>query len=150
MDLLWSIYEQALNNERQDLNRILAYSSRSGGKTLTSAIMETLFLIHFDRDIVHLAALEAQSRMCMDYVKSYLDKPILRDFKVSDSSRIIKIEKYYNISDPSVILSPVEFKALNDSDKNNYRSKITSCEIVVATLKSVNVKHRPSTCTETN
>lgn len=143
MELLWSLYSKAMAGDDEAFTRVLAYASRDGGKTAVSAIMEALFLIHLDRDIIHGAALEEQSKKCKNYMTDHFLKPYLRDLVISNNARNIEIAKYKSNHDPDDILTPKEWLALPPNEQLAYSIHKNIITIVVATLKSMNGQHAP-------
>ena len=140
MNIIWEIYEKALKNDDRDFNRILFYASRASIKTLGASILEVLALVHLQRDVVHLSAIEEQSFKSKQYVNDFLSKPILRDFIVDDSKRRITFIRFYNKKTANNI-SLKQWEKLPEQEKDNYERIRNSLEIIVCTVSSANGKH---------
>lgn len=142
IDLLWEIYSKAVANDDEDFRSILAYSCRSGFKTVSAAILETLFLLHLKRDVIHLAALEDQSLKCKEYVQSYFAKPLLIETQTIDNQKNIGIHRYEH-NETKEAITPVAWKALPYKEQIEYTEIINKIRIVKATIKSANGQHAP-------
>lgn len=136
LDLIWEIYKEAVFEQTNSFDRILAYASRGGMKTLGASALEILMLFHDRRDVVHLAALEQQSIVCLEYVKSALRHPALQPFEIQGDKRSVTIQSFYK---DGIYLSPKEYKEL--IDKTGWREFINSIDIIVATPKACNGLH---------
>src|SRR6202142_2321 len=140
LDMAWEIYSKALANDDPKFDRVLYYASRGGGKTLVSAIIEVLALFHLDRDVGHMAALIGQAQTAQNYVKDFLNRPILRDFKIGDNLERIDIIHYFN-KQSGIHLTEKEWKRLSDVEKDNYTLIRRYVKIVVATVRACNGDH---------
>ena len=143
LDLLWEIYQSAMDGYDPEKTSYLAYASRDGYKTLTAAVLEILCLFHFKRDVGHLAAVEGQALNCANYVKAFLDKPILRDFRTGENKRTLEITRYertnsYGEGEP---ISPAEWEALPASEQGAWEQKKNIVRILVATMAGTNSFH---------
>lgn len=155
LDFLWEVYQAAMEGTDPSKTFFLAYASRDGFKTLTCAILEVLCLYHLQRDVGHLAAIEAQAQNCASYVKKFLDRPILRDFVTGDNKRTIEITRYSLTEEsrrameaagqvnqnPNDALSPIEYAALPESSKAMYQPESNFIRILVATMSGTNSLH---------
>lgn len=137
MDLLWEIYNKAIHEEDPNFQRILAYASRDSFKTLGAAILEVLAVVHMERSVAHMAAIEQQARKAQSYVKEIFDRPILKDFVVGDNIRRVDFLRYYdprsgdNFTEKQfVLLSPSQQMALQK--KTNY------IQVILCTMASTN------------
>lgn len=145
MDLVWEIYSKALANNDPEFNSILAYAARESMKTLATAVIEVLCLLHLDRSGVHLAAIEQQSRKAQSYVKDFFNRPLLRDHVVLDNDRNKEVVRYVRADDGSII-TPKQFGSLPGPVKLEYEEVKSGIVIVVATMASVNGQHAPFVC----
>ena len=55
--------------------------------TISAAIIEFLMMVHFGRDIVHIAAEVQQSSACIDYLDRFLNIPLVQSYMNSDNRR---------------------------------------------------------------
>jgi hypothetical protein len=142
MDLVWEVYSKALKGDDPDFTQILAVSAREGMKTLDMSIIEVLALLHLDRDVGHLAALEVQAKYCQQYVTNFFKRPILREFLVSRNKRTLEICKYIN-DDTGEIISPIQWQSIPEDEKTKFTERINTMQILVATVESCNGLHVP-------
>jgi hypothetical protein len=145
MDLVWELYSKALANNDPDFNIVLGYAAREAMKTLATAVIEVLCLVHLDRSGVHLAAIEQQSKKAQSYVKDFFNRPLLRDHVVLDNDRKKVVARYVHKSDGSV-LTPKQFQRLPEPLRLEYKEIKSDIVIVVATLAAVNGQHAPFVC----
>ena len=141
IDLLWEIYSKALEGTDPDAQNFLFYASRNGGKTLACSIIELLSLMHFRRDVCHLAAIESQSQNCSKYVGRYVTKPIIRDYLTSKNKREFEITFYEKTG--STPLTHKQFQELPEEEKNGWNRVCHSMQILVATMSGTNSSHVP-------
>jgi hypothetical protein len=109
--------------------------------TLATAILEVLMLVHCGRNVVHVAAQEDQAAKAQEYVKDFLERPILRDYKVGDNARTIVYVRYQRKTDKSTNITVRQWKRLSDAEKNEYQPVSLKIEIAICTLKGLNGKH---------
>ena len=141
MDLVWEIYNEARQKEPK-FDTILGYACREGIKTLAAAILEVLALFHLGRSNAHLAAIEQQAQKCAAYVRDFLARPHLRDFKTGDNKREIEVVWYARKDDPDYI-SEKEWKSLPVDEQEAYSKHRWYMKILVATMQSCNSDHVP-------
>lgn len=146
MDLVWEIYYKARQGSDPHFQEILAYAARESGKTLSASIIEILCILHLERDVVHLAAIEPQAKYCLDYVRKFLSRPILREFVTSVNRRNLTFTRY-TAGDGSVI-SPVQYEQLPDNVKEGYTESKNEIKITVATVEACNGLHSPFMCVD--
>lgn len=139
LDLLWEIYSSAMDGRDPDRTFFLAYAARDSYKTLTSAVLEVLCLLHLKRDVAHLAAVESQAYNCQRYVENFLKQPILRDFLTSKNKRTIETTRYEHKD--GTILSPAEFETIDPRAKDEYKEVVNFVQIIVATMSGTNSLH---------
>lgn len=150
MDLIWEMYSKARSGEDSGFTQVLGFAARDSFKTLSSAIMETLCLFHLNRNVGHMAALEAQARNCQRYILGYLKRPILREFVTADNKRLIEVTRYQHTKTKDVI-SPIQFNSLPLSEKGDYEEFVNWMKIVMATVEDCNGLHVPFfTCVDEN
>lgn len=142
MDVIWEVYEAALKNDRDDFDQVLAFASRDGFKTLGAAVLEVLMVFHLQRDVAHMAAIEAQAKKSQNYVRDFFAKPFLRDFVVLQNEKRREIARYYNDA-TGENLTVDQFAALSDAVKPRYREIRNYITIVICTLAGANSEHVP-------
>lgn len=146
MEVIWEVYSKCINNDVSDITRLMAYASRDSFKTLSAAVLETLMILHLDRPVVHLSAILQQSKKSQEYVKSYFNRPLIRDYKVKENERQIEYVRYYNAVTGDSITEK-EWEAL-PTGQGLYEKKQTYIQIIVATLQSTNSAHVPFLCVD--
>lgn len=74
LDAVWKIYN-AFKHNAGDVNPgYILLSCREGMKTVSVAILETLLMLHFQLEIAHAAAIEAQSSVGLGYISDFIGK----------------------------------------------------------------------------
>jgi len=139
MGFLWEIYSKALDGTDLDYTQVLTYAGRDCAKTLLASIIEVLMMFHSRRNITHLAAIEAQSDKCVEYVRNHLAQPVLADFFVGAKNKRISEVCWYERGD--VFITEKEYKTLSPEEHGRYTRKTYYVKILVATMKSVNSDH---------
>lgn len=119
MDFIWDVYSAAKDGDPNRTTFVVA-ASRNSAKTLASSIIEFLLMVHFARDIVHMAAILDQSLAAIRYLDKYLALPIISKFAKTDSKRIKELNRL-----PSSPHRPVGYSKL---------------QVVVSTKKSANAQ----------
>lgn len=143
MDVIWEIYDKALRNDDPDFSRVLAYASRGSFKTLGAAILEVLAVVHLQRDVAHMAAIEGQAHKAQSYVKKFFNKPFLREFVVGNNKRELQILRYHD-STTGDNLSQDKWLALpGEAEKDKYQEIKKDVKIVVCTMAGANSDHVP-------
>lgn len=140
MDLLWEIYQAARNGDRSK-SRFLYYAARGCYKSVLASVVEALCMFHLRRDVGHMAANKAQSKIVQNYLRIYLQRPILRDFMTSKNESELSVTWYERADER---LTPDEFKKLSDENPTAagmYVEKKFEVKIVVATLGGANGLH---------
>lgn len=141
MGMLWEVYNAARTNDT-DYDRVLCYASRGSFKTLIAAILEVLCVVHLLRDVAHMAAIEPQAHKAQSYVKTFFNKPFLRDFVVSDNVRRVDFVRYYD-NKTGINLTEKQFKSLPEIDRDRYVEHKNYIVIVICTLDGANSEHVP-------
>lgn len=142
MDTIWEIYSAALNNNRPDMSEIMAYSSRDSYKTLGAAVLEVLMVVHGQRDVAHMAAIESQASKAQQYVKKAFNRPYLRDYVTSKNERKIEILHYYN-KETGEQLSLKEWLAIPIGEQDNFEEISNYINIIICTVAGANSEHVP-------
>jgi len=71
---MWEIYEAVKNNTGDVIPAYTILSARDAYKTLSSAILEVLLLVHFRTTIAHCSAILSQSAKSIEYCESFINK----------------------------------------------------------------------------
>src|ERR1700677_4212340 len=138
-DLLWEIYTKARLNDDEDYTQVLNWASRDSFKTKTTSLLETLSLLHLNRDVIHLAAIAQQSNKSMGYLSTDFSQPIVRDYVTRKSERRIEITKFVDAH--GNIISPKTWDQLDAIEKDDYKSKTNYVQVIVSTMASCNGDH---------
>lgn len=144
--LLWEVYDAMING--RDLGRLLFYAARDSFKTVLSSVIETLAVLHCDRDVAHMAAVESQSLVCRRYLRNYFNKPYLAPFLSQSAERRIEITRYVHATTKEVI-SPVEYAAIKKESEATQKpdllepwdEKTHFIQIVICTMQGANSLH---------
>lgn len=142
MDMIWECYSKALNNDDKTFARVLYFASRDSFKTLCAAILEVLAVVHLQRDVAHMAAIEAQSRKSQQYVKNFFSKPILRDYKVGDNLNEIWVSRFQHAYTGENI-TEAQYHALPTDQRDLYDEVRHYIHIVICTMAGANSEHVP-------
>jgi hypothetical protein len=140
MELIWEIYSRGMKKD-PNLSRLLAYSAREGFKTLSAAVLEMLVILHMERNIAHMAAIEFQAQNSQKYVKDLMHRQLIRDFITKENERRIEFTRYKGPN--GAIISPLEFAALSLGEQQHYTAHTNYIQIIIATLKATNSEHVP-------
>lgn len=142
MDMIYGVYSACLENRTAEMPRVMAYASRDSFKTLGAAILEVLAVLHLDRDVGHMAAIQSQSDNAMKYVKGFFDRPYLRDFKVGDNVEKTTVVRFYH-PETAASVSEKEWNGFPEGQKNEWRRVERFIKIVICTIKGANSLHVP-------
>lgn len=142
LEMVWDCYShQIYGCEDENISRILYYSCREGGKSLSESIIEVMLLLHARNNIYHLAAIKEQSITVQRYIKKFLSRPTLRPFVNNDSKTFTEVSYYVPYAEDLPYLSEAEWKTLSDKEQNQYEIITNNVEVLVATIQSCNSKH---------
>lgn len=142
MDLIWEVYKAGMTKGRLPFNRMMAYASRDSFKTLGASILEVLSIVHMQRSVAHMAAIEPQAQKAVQYVKDFLNRPTLREFVTADNKRNVEIRRYYN-SATGKSLAPKEWDSLPIAQKDLYEEIKSYLQVVICTPRGANSAHVP-------
>lgn len=84
MDFVWSVYDVMRTNIGPKEHAVAA--ARGTMKTLTSAVIHFLAMVHFRRSCVQISAIKPQSRFCLQYLSKFLNIPELLQYFETYSS----------------------------------------------------------------
>jgi hypothetical protein len=122
-----------------DFTRVLFYAARQAGKTVLTSIIEVLAVLHFSRDICHLAATLGQSQVNCRYIQKYGKLKYIRDFISGISER--KIEFTRCVDDMGEVISYVQYKELPQAERGKYQEQTNFIMVIVANLAGTNAVH---------
>lgn len=152
MDMIWEMYSEMLKGDNENFMRVLYYASRDSFKTLGAAVIEVIAVLHCNRNVAHMAAIQDQAKKAQEYAKRAFRRPYIRDFVVGDNERSTKLVRFYNPSTQHS-LTVDEYLALSQSDKKGhveiaktleaYVEKENYIKIVVCTMAGSNSEHVP-------
>ena len=126
MDFIWDVYSAALTGDPKRTQFVVA-AARATFKTLSAAIIEFLMMVHFGRDLTHLAAIEEQSKAGIGYLNQFLAIPLVQKYAKTNNTRT---------------------KQILGTPRNPYKPKGNAkVKVIVATLQSANAQ-RASCLTE--
>jgi hypothetical protein len=141
LEMCYETYDLLVNGGPENVSRVLYYASRGGFKTLVESIVEVLLLLHFRSNVIHLSAIEEQSKNCQEYLKNFFAFPALRGFVEGDNKRATSTVFYEPIDKTALNLTKAEWKTLPWEEQQQYRLVTNKVEVIVATMKSTNGKH---------
>lgn len=139
LDLLWEVYSKALDGTDPDYQSFLNYAARDTGKTVLASILELLCICHLRRNVLHLAAIEAQSRKCVKYLNRYVTRPIIRDFLTGSNKREVVLTRYEKNGESPI--NTKQWENLPPEEKDLWKRSSFSVVVTVATLSGVNSEH---------
>lgn len=112
LDFVWDAYSTALGITKDPHYNILGLATRGGQKTLSMAVLEALLIQHDSRNLIHMAAIQAQANVGYDHFKKIWNRPLMA----------------------GVVFDPT-MKETKSIKRQN------TIQISVATMESVNAKH---------
>lgn len=136
LDLIWEIYEKAIDGHDENFQRILAFAARDSYKSFAAAVLEVLMVVHLDRDVAHMAAQKPQAIRVQRYVKKFLSSPFLKPYVVAKNDSNVSLVRYMDANDMAI--TEKEWSKLPSSEQVKYRYKSYTIEIVVATVAGAN------------
>jgi hypothetical protein len=74
VEAMWEIYSAIKDNRGEENPGYIMLSAREGYKTLSSSMLETLLMIHFQLTIAHMAAIKEQSAKSISYINYFFLK----------------------------------------------------------------------------
>jgi hypothetical protein len=140
LEMIWQLYDHARRNDTAGFKRIMAYANRFGGKTLGAAVLETMIVLHTERNIAHMAAIKDQSKKAQEYVKGFFSRPYFMDFVVGDNSSEVVVVAHIHRSNGTVV-TDAEFSDFTPTQKLQYRRKENYIRIIACTMQSANGQH---------
>lgn len=124
LDVIWEVYDICVNkNNPGKIKELLFVAGRGSGKTLGMAIAELMILLHDQRDVVHVGAIQNQAERCYAYQKNFLYnrklKPLVMPPDIPEEQRVLEkanmSKSIFNIGHDKVTLEvlPCTLKACN-------------------------------------
>jgi len=97
LDAIWQVYKTFRDNSGDKNPGYVMMSCREGMKTVSTAILETLLLLHFQLDIGHAAATEDQAAVGLGYIDSFLNavEPLMLEAgweNITQNKRLFKFK----------------------------------------------------------
>jgi hypothetical protein len=142
LDIFWAVYQAGVTNDMDFPRRVLLYASRDSYKTLGVAALELLAMLHMRRSLVHLASIEAQAGKAQEYLRNFMQRPGLDEFRVGDNKRSLAIAWAEGKSTGN-ILTWHEYKALDVVSRREYTPHSHYAKVLVNTPQSSNSDHVP-------
>lgn len=150
MDAMWEAYDLCRHSDPEaGAYHMMVYAARTSFKTLMAAAFEILATLHLDRDVSHMAAIEAQAQKAQSYVKQMFRRPHVRPFVVGDNQRQIQIRRYVN-RETGHSLTEKEWKSLAVEEQQNHKLIARShtyeeddryIKIIICTTQGANSEH---------
>lgn len=145
LDVIWEVYDICVNkNNPEKIQELLFVAGRGSGKTLGMAIAELMVLIHDQRDVVHVGAIQNQAERCYAYQKNFLFnrklKPLVMPPDIPEEKRIAEklnmSKSSFNLNGEKVTLEvlPCTLKACLTSDNDLLLSNGNSKNIAQITV----------------
>ena len=122
MDALWEMYQiTALNHNPENVQELIYVASRGSGKTLSVSLAQLFAVIHGQRDVVHVGAIQAQAKRAYDYINGYL----MRD-------------RVKGIVDPPKTPDGQKILIKNTMERSSFKvdGEVCTIEIIPCTIKS--------------
>jgi hypothetical protein len=127
LDVIWEVYDICVNkNNPEKIQELLYVAGRGSGKTLGMAIAELMILLHDQRDVVHVGAIQNQADRCYAYQKNFLYnrklKPLVMPPDIPEDRRIAEklnmSKSTFNIGGEKITLEvlPCTLKACLTAD----------------------------------
>lgn len=129
LDVIWEVYRICvLKNNPDNIQELLFVAGRGSGKTLGMAIAELLVILHDQRGVVHVGAIQNQADRCYAYQKNFLYNRKLKNLVMRQ-----------DIPEDERILE----KANMSKSIFNIAGEKVTLEVLPCTMKAVNGPHEP-------
>lgn len=142
LDIFWKVYKAGVTNDPEFPRRLLLYASRDSYKTLGVAALELLAMIHMRRSLVHLAAIEQQAGKAQEYLRTFMQRPGLDEFRVGDNKRSLAVA-WAEGKQTGHVLTWHEYKSLDTLLRREYEPHSYYAKVLVNTPQSSNSDHVP-------
>lgn len=140
LEEMWRIYNAAVTNDPEFPRRSLLYASRGSYKTLGVAVLELLAMLHADRSVVHLAAIEQQAGKAQEYLRGFLAREGLDEFGVGNNKRSVAVV-WAEHKATGDLINNEEWRALDRIRKREYAYHARYVKVIVNTPASSNSDH---------
>lgn len=116
LQVIWEVYDICVNRNNPDkVQELLYVAGRGSGKTLGMAIAELMILLHDQREVVHVGAIQNQAERCYAYQKNFLFsrqiKPIVIRDDLPEEQRILEkanmSKSLFNVSGQKLTLEVI-------------------------------------------
>lgn len=129
LDVIWEVYRICVLKMNPDnIQELLFVAGRGSGKTLGMAIAELMVILHDQRGVVHVGAIQNQADRCYNYQKNFLYnrklKPVMMPPDLPEDERILE-------------------KANMSKSVFNINGDKINLEVIPCTLKACNGPHEP-------
>lgn len=95
MDMIWEVYSLCRHSDPEaGAYHMLTYAARTSYKTLAAAAIEVLAVLHLERDVAHMAAIESQAQKAQNYVRQMFRRPQIRPFVIGNNKREIQVRRF--------------------------------------------------------
>jgi hypothetical protein len=122
VEAMYEAYRNYRDDLYQEVPGYIWMAHRAGGKTIVGSILNLILMLHFEAQIVHLAAVKKQSEKSLEYCNTFLRK--IKPYIVASGMEIITESK-----------SKIQILNKNGS--------ISFIDIIVANLAGGNSSHAP-------
>lgn len=121
LEFIWSVYHTMLTNVGP--KRHVVAASRNSMKTLNSAIIHWLAMVHFRRSCLQISSLKEQSKKCLKYLRKFLNIPELTNYfqtkSVYEYSMVgLPENSYTKKGDAEVIVVAATIESANSQRSN--------------------------------
>lgn len=140
LDHLWEIYHAMVTNDEDFPRRTLLYAARASYKTLGVAVLELLAIIHGDRSVVHLAAIEQQAGKAQEYLRRFLSKEGPDEFAVGNNKRSVAVV-WAKHKKTGELINNEEWRYMDRAKRRDYVYHVHYVKVIVNTPASSNSDH---------
>lgn len=139
-DHLWEIYHAGVTNDDTFPRRTLLYAARASYKTLGVAVLELLAMLHMDRSVVHLAAIEQQAGKAQEYLRGFLSREGLDEFAVGNNKRSVAVV-WAKHKTTGALINNDEWRHMERVARRDYVYHVHYVKVIVNTPASSNSDH---------
>lgn len=120
VEAMWEIYYTIKENRGEENPGYIMLSAREGYKTLSSSMLETILMLHFQVTIAHMAAIKEQSAKSISYINYFFSK----------IEPLLEVAGWINMSQNK---TKIEYKSPEGED--------VYIQVIVATMSGANSAH---------
>lgn len=139
-DHLWEVYHAMVTNDESFPRRLMLYASRASYKTLVASVLELLAMIHADRSVVHMAAIEQQAGKAQEYLRGFLSRDGLDEFSVGNNKRSVAVVWAQHRKTGDIITND-EWRKMDRPLRRDYVYHVHYVKVIVNTAQSANSDH---------